>query len=216
MKFILFVLTQCYSLCYTSDAKMVQFCGHRLHVHSSFQLFMTTPISPTLLSPSLASQVSVINFSPSIPLAEDILLDTIFDMATKKGTEFLETTRDIASCKAEFVSLDEEMFSKLPVNGKEGCYWWSTEKIDNIVTKKNGVCSRCMLYFVIDPQKVVMALFQPAIILMQTRASISFSFTHTLLFSTFSIYLTSTHHTYDIIAYIMMYFCADTHSYNVQ
>lgn len=120
---------------------MVHFCGHRLHVHSTFKLFMTTPISPTLLSPSLASQVSVINFSSSIPLAEDILLDTIFDVATRKGTDFIETTRDLASCKAELVSLDEEMFSKLPVNGKDGCYWWSTEKIADIVSKKNGVCS---------------------------------------------------------------------------
>ena len=130
----------------TSGAKMAQFCGHRLHVHSSFKLFMTTPIPPTLLSSSLASQVSVINFSSSIPLAEDILLDTIFDLATRKGTEFLETTRVMASCKAGLVSLDEEMFSKLPVNEKDGCYWWSTEKIANIVAKKNGVCAVCAMW----------------------------------------------------------------------
>ena len=134
-------MTCAYTHFVTSGAKMVQFCGHRLHVHSSFKLFMTTPIPPILLCPSLASQVSVINFSSSIPLAEDILLDTIFDMATRKGTAFLETTRDMASCKAELVSLDEEMFSKLPLNGKDGCYWWSAEKIANIVAKKNGVCA---------------------------------------------------------------------------
>ena len=45
----------------------------------------------------------------------------------------------IAECKAEIRSLEGEFFAKLPVDGKEVCYWWSTEKITNIVTKKEQV-----------------------------------------------------------------------------
>lgn len=142
------VIQSHYNILLTSTgAKVVQFCGHRLHVHPSFQLFMSTPIFPTHVSPSLASQVSVINFSPSLPLAEDLLLNIAFNMATGKGVGFIETCEGIASYKAELLSLDGEMFSKLPVNDQEECYWWSTEKIANIVAKKNEV--RGLLLYVL-------------------------------------------------------------------
>ena len=118
---------------------MVHFCGHRLHIHRSFQLFMTTTAHPGHISPSLASQVTVINFPTSLPLAEDLLVETAFNMATGSGDEFREVSRGIASCREKLNVLDEELFGKLPMHEKEGCYWWSTEKITNIVSKKNEV-----------------------------------------------------------------------------
>ena len=118
---------------------MVQFCGHRLHVHPSFSLLLTTPLSPSSLSSSLASQVSIITFPTSLPLAEDVLVDTAFNILTERTGEFIEASKGIAACKAELRSLEGEFFAKLPVNGKEGCYWWSTEKIANIVAKKEEV-----------------------------------------------------------------------------
>lgn len=51
----------------------------------------------------------------------------------------MEASKGIAACKAELRSLEEEFFAKLPVDGKEICYWWSTEKISNIVTNKDQV-----------------------------------------------------------------------------
>ena len=122
-----------------SGAKMVQFCGHRLHVQASFQLFMTTTVPPSHLSPSLASEVSVVNFTSSLPLAEDLLVDIAFNMMTGKGNDFRDTSKGIAVCKAQLRSLNEELFDKLPMNGKEDCYWWSSEKITNIMSKKNEV-----------------------------------------------------------------------------
>ena len=118
---------------------MVQFCGHRLHVHPSFSLLLTTPLSPSSLSSSLASQVSIITFPTSLPLAEDVLVDTAFNILTERTGEFIEASKGIAACKAELRSLEREFFAKLPVNGKEGCYWWSTEKIANIVAKNEEV-----------------------------------------------------------------------------
>ena len=120
-------------------AKMVQFCGHRLHVHPSFSLLLTTPLPPSSLSPSLASQVSPITFPASLPLTEDILVDTAFNMLTERAGEFMEVSKGIAACKAELRLLEGEVFSKLPVDRKEACYWWSTEKITNIVTNKDQV-----------------------------------------------------------------------------
>ena len=66
-------------------------------------------------------------------------MDTAFNIVTGKAGEFVETSRAIAMCKAELRLLEEECFDKLPVDGKEGCYWWSTDKITNIVAKKNEV-----------------------------------------------------------------------------
>ena len=123
---------------------MVQFCGHRLHVHSSFQLFLTTTAVPTSISPSVASEVCVISFSSSLPLAEDILTDTTFNVATGNIDHCIEVSTGVASFKEELRSLDGELFEKLPMNAKEGCYWWSTEKISNIVSKKNEVYHTCM------------------------------------------------------------------------
>ena len=120
-------------------AKIVQFCGHRLHVHPSFSLLLTTPLSPSSLSPSLASLVIIVSFPASLPLTEDILVDTAFNMLTGKEGEYMEACKGIAAGKAELRSLEGEFFAKLPVDGKEACYWWSTEKISNIVTNKDQV-----------------------------------------------------------------------------
>ena len=80
-------------MCFFAGAKIVQFCGHRLHVHAAFSLLLTTPLPPSSISPSLASQVSIILFPTSLPLAEDLLIDTAFNMLTGREGEYIEASK---------------------------------------------------------------------------------------------------------------------------
>ena len=130
----------------SDTTRVIHFCGHRLHVHPKFRLFLTTStatISPspsTSLPPSLTSDLSYINLGPSVPLTQDILLHTAFQvLLPKESARFGEVCVEVAGLKAKLCQLEEEVFNCLPKEGRERNYWQSTESIVELVSQKDKV-----------------------------------------------------------------------------
>ena len=119
---------------------MIHFCGHRLHVHPRFQLYLTTTVPPSSLPLSLLSDLNVINLSVTVPLAQDILLNSALQvLLPKESSGFVELYSEIAALKDRLRELEENIFKSLPKEGKMDSYWSSTDKITNIVAMKNEV-----------------------------------------------------------------------------
>ena len=129
----------------TDTTKVIQFCGHRLHIHPKFRLYltMTTPI--TSLPPSLSSDLTVINLGSSVPLAQDILLDEAFQvLLPEESADFVAVCAEVAELKKRLCQLESEVFRSLPKGGKMQNYWQATNEIKETVNLKNEVCVNYM------------------------------------------------------------------------
>ena len=74
---------------------------------------------------------------------QDLLAHVVFDALTVGGVEKLKhVCEEIALCKSQLREMEDELFKKLPKEGREDTYWLCTEKITQIVTEKNGVCTQ--------------------------------------------------------------------------
>ena len=71
-------LSHCY--CCPVGAKVIRFCGRKLHVHPSFHLCLSTASPPHTLPPALLTNTAVVDFSASLPLACELLLDSAFQV----------------------------------------------------------------------------------------------------------------------------------------
>ena len=56
-----------------TGAKVVQFCGWKLHVHPTVSLTLATSAPPPSLPPELLTATSVVSFASSLPLAQERL-----------------------------------------------------------------------------------------------------------------------------------------------
>lgn len=124
----------------TGTTRVIQFCGHRLYVHRAFQLYLTTTTPLSAMSSSLRSDLSVINLPPSVPLAQDILLDEAWHaLLPQESTGFGPACEEIARGKQRLGELEEDVFTNLPKEGRMDNYWHATEEIGKIVEQKNEV-----------------------------------------------------------------------------
>ena len=125
----------------TVGVNIVQLCGHRLHVHPSFKLYLTTPTPLMSLPPSLRDLVTLISCDVSQPVAADLLMNTA--LSTLGGSEASEEVKrscvGVASCKAQLEELGQQLFNQLPCRGKEPVYRVCTEKFSASVARKNEV-----------------------------------------------------------------------------
>ncbi len=119
----------------------MQLCGHRIHVHSSFKLYLTTTTPLSSLTPSLRDDVTLISLDVSHPVAVDLLLSTALEKLG--GQEFIEKVErscvGVASCKEQLANLEGVLLSQLPTNGKDPVYVVCTERIAATVDKSNQV-----------------------------------------------------------------------------
>lgn len=120
---------------------MIHWCGHRLHVHPSFQLYLTTTTPPTAIASSIKDDVSVVSCDVTLPVAKNLLLEIAVDILGSKDMkdDFRTSCEGVAKCRSHLKQLEEELIKQLPSAGKEQSYWLITEKIANTVTKKNKV-----------------------------------------------------------------------------
>ena len=122
-------------------SKVIKFCGRQLHVAPSFHLYLTTTDPPNTISPSLSTTMTVINCASSLPLSQEMLLDTAFHVFHEQGwTELRKTVEGVAKCRSEVTKLERELFESVG-REEEGGYWWSTEKIAKIMAAKKEVWS---------------------------------------------------------------------------
>lgn len=84
---------------------MVKFCGRKLHVHPSFQLYMTTTCRPEDIPDTLAAQLAIVNFSLSFPLTQDLLVDILFDQVE----DYRATCACVAACRSNISQTDREL-----------------------------------------------------------------------------------------------------------
>ena len=125
---------------FLDGTKVAQFCGHRLHVHPRFRLYLTTVSPLSSIPASLLSDLNVINLSPSIPLSQDVLLnETIRVLLPDESSHFVVVCEEIARGKERLGALEAELFASLPKEGRTESYWQSTEKISKIVDQKMEV-----------------------------------------------------------------------------
>lgn len=125
-----------------STSKVIHFCGHRLHVHSKFQLYLTTTTHPSALPTSLTSILNVVNLSSSIPLAQDVLTTLAFQTLFPEGYQrFRQECEEIAKLKGELRELEKKVFESLPKERNMENYWQSTDKISSLLRTKHEVCS---------------------------------------------------------------------------
>ena len=128
------------SPCTADGTRVIQFCGHRLHVHSKFRLYLTTVAPLSSVPASLLSDLNVINLCPSIPLSQDILLDkTLQILLPDEHSHLGAVCEEIAKGKKRLEALEAEMFASLPREGRTESYWRSTEAINKIVQQKDEV-----------------------------------------------------------------------------
>lgn len=119
---------------------VIIFCGHRLHVHPRFSLYLTTTTHPSSLPPSLLSDLNVINLGPSVPLAQDLLLDEAFlVLLPEESSSFRAVCHDIAKHKERLKQLEGEVFDSLPKEGRTESYAYSTDRITAVVELINEV-----------------------------------------------------------------------------
>ena len=117
---------------------MVQLCGHRLHVHPSFQLYLTTTTPSTAIPSSLRDDVSMISCDVTMPVAQDLLLEAAVGILGNKSMKdgFRTSCEGVAMCRSQLKQLEIELIEQLPSPGKEQSYWLCTEKIATTVAKK--------------------------------------------------------------------------------
>lgn len=128
---------------FTDCTRVIHFCGRRLHVHPNFQLYLTTTVPPSALPPSLISDLNVINLCPSVPLAQDLLLDEAFRLLLPdESTGFSAECAEIATQKETLGKLENDVFDSLPKDSDGGSYWHSTDLIVKTVQLKNEVCGK--------------------------------------------------------------------------
>lgn len=126
---------------------MIHFCGRRLHVHPRFQLYLTTVAPLSSMPASLLSDLSVINLCPSVPLAQDVLLnDTFRTLLPDESSHFVTVFEEMARDKETLGALEKEVFASLPREGRTESYWHSTENIGKIVEQKNEVLQNSTLF----------------------------------------------------------------------
>ena len=128
-----------------TGSKVIKFCGRQLHVAPSFHLYLTTTDPPNTISPSLSTTTTVINCASSLPLSQEMLLDTAFHVFHEQGwAELRKTVGGVAKCRSEVTKLERELFESVG-REKEGGYWWSTEKIAKIIAAKKEVWCTLMV-----------------------------------------------------------------------
>ena len=120
---------------------MVQLCGHRLHVHPSFQLYLTTTTPPTAIPSSLRDDVTVVSCDVTMAVAQDLILEAAVGLLGSNDMKggFRTSCEGVATCRSQLKQLEQELIEQLPSPGKEQSYWLCTEKIATTVTKKNEV-----------------------------------------------------------------------------
>lgn len=129
-----------YNCFLSSGAKVIRFCGRKLHVHPSFHLYTTTTSAPQEVSTALATDTTIINFSVSLPLAQELILKTAFQMFFgRQNEECGEICQKIAEFRERLTSVEAEVFEKLQAQGQEDNYWWSAEKIGQLITTMKEV-----------------------------------------------------------------------------
>lgn len=128
------------SFLFADGTKVVHFCGHRLHVHPRFRLYLTNVFPLSSIPASLCSDLNVISLSPSIPLSQDILLNESFQVLfPDESSHFVAVCEKIARGKERLRALEAELFASLPKKGRMEHYSQSTEKISKIVDQKMEV-----------------------------------------------------------------------------
>ncbi len=97
---------------------------------------------PSSLPSNITCDLNVVSFDCSIPLALDILLDGACKIIlTEEGNHFRDLCEETAKIRTELRDLDIKLFQSLPKKGKADNYWNSTEKIREIMSKKENVCT---------------------------------------------------------------------------
>lgn len=122
-------------------AKVVQWCGHRLHVHPSFNLYLTTATPPSAISLNLRDSVSLISCDITIPVAQGLLADGFIKLLCSQEVmdRFKMACEGANSSRSQLKLLEEEIYQQLPSEATNKSYWLSTEKIKTTVAKMNEV-----------------------------------------------------------------------------
>lgn len=95
---------------------------------------------------SFLSDLNVINLCASIPLAQDLLLDKAFcTLLPGEYSKFEATCEEVERGKRQLWELEEEVFASLPKQTRIDSYWQATEKISQIVERKNEASSSLRL-----------------------------------------------------------------------
>ena len=99
---------------------------------------MTTTSLPSSIPTSLATDMAVIDFRASLPLAQELLLPSTIDLL-HGSNEYKNTCSSIAACKGRITEMGEQLFEMLCQQRGDEAYWWNAEKIATLVTAKNKV-----------------------------------------------------------------------------